>query len=85
MKLFFERVAEVVPYENTEIVYVGDRIDNAGSSGLDSKARQSGAQLITWETTGRRPLHSDRFEKGRRVCPEGESGEHDEGPGQEFP
>ncbi|MFD3998378.1 HAD family hydrolase [Streptomyces sp. NPDC058583] len=52
---FFHRVAEVVPFENDEILYVGDRVDNdlrpAVAAGMESALVRRGPWgTIQWNT-----------------------------------
>ncbi|MGI5261163.1 HAD family hydrolase [Streptomyces angustmyceticus] len=64
--LFFERVADVVPYENDQILYVGDRVDNdlrpAVAAGMRTALIHRGPwATIQWNTTEARELPTFRI------------------------
>ncbi|MFE1765713.1 HAD family hydrolase [Streptomyces angustmyceticus] len=64
--LFFERVADVVPYENDQILYVGDRVDNdlrpAVAAGMRTALIRRGPwATIQWNTTEARELPTFRI------------------------
>ncbi|MFJ4869592.1 HAD family hydrolase [Streptomyces sp. NPDC088757] len=64
---FFVRVAEVVPYENHEILYVGDRIDNdlrpAVAAGMETALVHRGPwATIQWRTEEAEKLPTFRVE-----------------------
>ncbi|MFH8628433.1 HAD family hydrolase [Streptomyces lydicus] len=65
--LFFERVADVVPFENDQILYVGDRVDNdlrpAVSAGMHTALVHRGPwATIQWNTVEARELPTFRIE-----------------------
>lgn len=65
--LFFERVAEVVPFENSEILYVGDRVDNdlrpAVAAGMETALVHRGPwATIQWNTEEAEKLPTFRVE-----------------------
>ncbi|MFG3113348.1 HAD family hydrolase [Streptomyces sp. NPDC048197] len=65
--LFFERVAEVVPYESSEILYVGDRVDNdlrpGAAAGMHTALIHRGPwATIQWNTAEARDLPTFRIE-----------------------
>ena len=65
--LFFERVAEVVPYEPAEILYVGDRLDNdirpAAEAGMATALIRRGPWgHIQWHATEAVTLPTFRIE-----------------------
>ncbi|MBW5481593.1 HAD family hydrolase [Streptomyces bambusae] len=65
--LFFERVAEVVPYDNDEILYVGDRIDNdlrpGAAAGMHTALIRRGPwATIQWDSDEARQLPTFRVE-----------------------
>ncbi|MFJ3952279.1 HAD family hydrolase [Streptomyces nigrescens] len=65
--LFFERVADVVPFENDEILYVGDRVDNdlrpAVAAGIHTALVHRGPwATIQWDTVEARRLPTFRIE-----------------------
>ncbi|MFI1161879.1 HAD family hydrolase [Streptomyces sioyaensis] len=65
--LFFERVADVVPYENDQILYVGDRVDNdlrpAVAAGMQTALVHRGPwATIQWNTVEARELPTFRIE-----------------------
>ncbi|MEU9498266.1 HAD family hydrolase [Streptomyces sp. NPDC048196] len=65
--LFFERVAEVVPFENSEILYVGDRVDNdlrpGAACGMHTALIHRGPwATIQWNTAEARDLPTFRVE-----------------------
>ncbi|TXL91569.1 HAD family hydrolase [Streptomyces sp. IB2014 016-6] len=65
--LFFERVAEVVPYEPAEILYVGDRVDNdlrpAVAAGMPTALVRRGPwATIQWNTDEAMKLPTFRVE-----------------------
>ncbi|MGW6391254.1 HAD family hydrolase [Streptomyces sp. NPDC055103] len=64
---FFHRVAEVVPFENDEILYVGDRVDNdlrpAVAAGMESALVRRGPWgTIQWNTEEAEKLPTFRVE-----------------------
>ncbi|MGA4979867.1 HAD family hydrolase [Streptomyces cinereoruber] len=64
---FFVRVAEVVPFENSEILYVGDRIDNdlrpAITAGMETALVHRGPwATIQWHTDEAKKLPTFRVE-----------------------
>ncbi|MGW2917444.1 HAD family hydrolase [Streptomyces angustmyceticus] len=64
--LFFERVADAVPYENDQILYVGDRVDNdlrpAVAAGMRTALIRRGPwATIQWNTTEARELPTFRI------------------------
>ncbi|MDR3080626.1 MAG: HAD family hydrolase [Streptomyces sp.] len=64
---FFRRVAEVVPFENSEILYVGDRVDNdlrpAAAAGMESALIRRGPwATIQWHTGEAEKLPTFRIE-----------------------
>ncbi|MFE8936630.1 HAD family hydrolase [Streptomyces sp. NPDC007872] len=64
---FFVRVAEVVPYENHEILYVGDRVDNdlrpAVAAGMETALVRRGPwATIQWRTEEAEKLPTFRVE-----------------------
>ncbi|MEW2415264.1 HAD family hydrolase [Streptomyces sp. NPDC046866] len=64
---FFERVAEVVPFENDEILYVGDRVDNdlrpGAAAGMHTALIRRGPwATIQWDTDEARTLPTFRVE-----------------------
>ncbi|MCR8579201.1 HAD family hydrolase [Streptomyces sp. Isolate_219] len=65
--LFFERVADVVPFENDQILYVGDRVDNdlrpAVAAGIHTALVHRGPwATIQWNTVEARRLPTFRIE-----------------------
>ncbi|MFD5735621.1 HAD family hydrolase [Streptomyces sioyaensis] len=65
--LFFERVADVVPFENDQILYVGDRVDNdlrpAVAAGMHTALVHRGPwATIQWNTVEARELPTFRIE-----------------------
>ncbi|MFD9789456.1 HAD family hydrolase [Streptomyces sp. NPDC059070] len=65
--LFFERVAEFVPFENSEILYVGDRVDNdlrpAVAAGMETALVHRGPwATIQWNTEEAEKLPTFRVE-----------------------
>ncbi|MER5986399.1 HAD family hydrolase [Streptomyces sp. NPDC001787] len=65
--LFFERVAEVVPAEPAEILYVGDRVDNdlrpGAAAGMHTALIRRGPWgTIQWHTAEARDLPTFRVE-----------------------
>ncbi|GFE13087.1 hypothetical protein Sgleb_11340 [Streptomyces glebosus] len=65
--LFFERVADVVPFENDQILYVGDRVDNdlrpAVAAGMHTALVHRGPwATIQWNTAEARELPTFRIE-----------------------
>ncbi|UYB38945.1 HAD family hydrolase [Streptomyces sp. Je 1-4] len=65
--LFFERVADVVPFENDQILYVGDRVDNdlrpAVAAGIHTALVHRGPwATIQWDTVEARRLPTFRIE-----------------------
>ncbi|MBT2510133.1 HAD family hydrolase [Streptomyces sp. ISL-98] len=65
--LFFQRVAEVVPFEAEEILYVGDRVDNdlrpAVAAGMPTALVRRGPwATIQWRTEEARSLPTFRIE-----------------------
>ncbi|MCW7987275.1 haloacid dehalogenase [Streptomyces platensis subsp. clarensis] len=65
--LFFERVADVVPFENDQILYVGDRVDNdlcpAVAAGMQTALVHRGPWAhIQWNTAKARELPTFRIE-----------------------
>ncbi|WP_329311724.1 HAD family hydrolase [Streptomyces sp. NBC_01262] len=65
--LFFERVAEVVPFEPGEILYVGDRVDNdlrpAVAAGMPTALVRRGPwATIQWDSEEARKLPTFRIE-----------------------
>ncbi|MFI1104656.1 HAD family hydrolase [Streptomyces melanogenes] len=65
--LFFERVAEAVPFENSEILYVGDRVDNdlrpAVAAGMETALVHRGPwATIQWNTEEAEKLPTFRVE-----------------------
>ncbi|MFI0827323.1 HAD family hydrolase [Streptomyces roseolus] len=64
---FFRRVAEVVPFENSEILYVGDRVDNdlrpAVKVGMESALVRRGPwATIQWNSEEAQKLPTFRVE-----------------------
>ncbi|MER7908715.1 HAD family hydrolase [Streptomyces sp. NPDC096068] len=64
---FFVRVAEVVPFENSEILYVGDRVDNdlrpAVTAGMETALVRRGPwATIQWDTDEAKKLPTFRVE-----------------------
>ncbi|MER5924947.1 HAD family hydrolase [Streptomyces sp. RLB3-17] len=64
---FFQRVAEVVPFRNDEILYVGDRVDNdlrpAVTAGMHTALVHRGPwATIQWRTTEAEKLPAFRIE-----------------------
>ncbi|MER5737323.1 HAD family hydrolase [Streptomyces sp. NPDC002262] len=64
---FFRRVAEVVPFENSEILYVGDRVDNdlrpAVKVGMESALVRRGPwATIQWDDEEAQKLPTFRVE-----------------------
>ncbi|GES28965.1 HAD family hydrolase [Streptomyces angustmyceticus] len=64
--LFFGRVADVVPFENDQILYVGDRVDNdlrpAVAAGMRTALIHRGPwATIQWNTTEARELPTFRI------------------------
>ncbi|MFC8175024.1 HAD family hydrolase [Streptomyces sp. NPDC057325] len=64
---FFVRVAEVVPFDNSEILYVGDRIDNdlrpAVTAGMETALVHRGPwATIQWHTDEAKKLPTFRVE-----------------------
>ncbi|MEV6567824.1 HAD family hydrolase [Streptomyces kronopolitis] len=65
--LFFARVADAVPFENDQILYVGDRVDNdlrpAVASGMPTALVHRGPwATIQWNTAEARELPTFRVE-----------------------
>ncbi|MEV7467101.1 HAD family hydrolase [Streptomyces kronopolitis] len=65
--LFFARVADVVPFENDQILYVGDRVDNdlrpAVAAGMPTALVHRGPwATIQWNTAEARELPTFRIE-----------------------
>ncbi|MFF3742674.1 HAD family hydrolase [Streptomyces kronopolitis] len=65
--LFFERVADVVPFEMDQILYVGDRVDNdlrpAVAAGMPTALVHRGPwATIQWNTVEARELPTFRIE-----------------------
>ncbi|KOG41460.1 haloacid dehalogenase [Streptomyces decoyicus] len=65
--LFFERVADVVPFVNDQILYVGDRVDNdlrpAVAAGMHTALVHRGPwATIQWNTVEARELPTFRIE-----------------------
>lgn len=65
--LFFERVAEVVPFEPSEILYVGDRVDNdlrpAVAAGMPTALIHRGPwATIQWRTAEAEKLPTFRID-----------------------
>lgn len=70
--LFFERVAGVTPFDNDEILYVGDRVDNdlrpAVSAGMHSALVHRGPwATIQWRTEEAEKLPTFRVESLREL------------------
>ncbi|MCZ1006408.1 HAD family hydrolase [Streptomyces lydicus] len=66
-RLFFERVADVVPFANDQILYVGDRVDNdlrpAVAAGMHTALVHRGPwATIQWNTVEARELPTFRIE-----------------------
>lgn len=66
-RLFFERVADAVPFGNDEILYVGDRVDNdlrpAVAAGMQAVLVHRGPwATIQWNTVEARELPTFRIE-----------------------
>lgn len=64
---FFHRVADVVPFDNSEILYVGDRVDNdlrpAVAAGMESALVHRGPwATIQWSTKEAEKLPTFRVE-----------------------
>lgn len=64
---FFHRVADVVPFDNSEILYVGDRVDNdlrpAVAAGMESALVHRGPwATIQWSTEEAEKLPTFRVE-----------------------
>lgn len=64
---FFERVADVVPYANDEILYVGDRIDNdlrpGAQAGMHTALIRRGPwATIQWDTEEAKKLPTFRID-----------------------
>ncbi|MGW9431726.1 HAD family hydrolase [Streptomyces decoyicus] len=65
--LFFERVADVVPFGNDQVLYVGDRVDNdlrpAVAAGMHTALVHRGPwATIQWNTVEARELPTFRIE-----------------------
>lgn len=65
--LFFERVAEVVPFTNDEILYVGDRVDNdlrpgAAAAMHTALVHRGPWATIQWNTAEARDLPTFRID-----------------------
>ncbi|MFD6416023.1 HAD family hydrolase [Streptomyces sp. NPDC060194] len=72
--IFFERVAEVVPAEPGEILYVGDRVDNdlrpGAAAGMRTALVHRGPwATIQWETEEAKKLPTFRVESLRDLAP----------------
>lgn len=64
---FFERVADVVPYSNDEILYVGDRVDNdlrpGAAAGMHTALIRRGPwATIQWDTEEAKKLPTFRVD-----------------------
>ncbi|MGW1813266.1 HAD family hydrolase [Streptomyces sp. NPDC002125] len=73
-RAFFDRVAEVVPAEPAEILYVGDRVDNdlrpAGSAGMQTALVRRGPwATIQWNSDEARELPTFRVESLLELSP----------------
>ncbi|KMO94165.1 HAD family hydrolase [Streptomyces roseus] len=71
---FFERVADVVPFANDEILYVGDRVDNdlrpGAKAGMHTALLRRGPwALIQWDTPEARELPTFRIESLADLSP----------------
>lgn len=65
--LFFERVADAVPFENDQLLYVGDRVDNdlrpATAAGMHTALVRRGPwATIQWNTVEARELPTFRID-----------------------
>lgn len=72
--LFFERVAEVVPFANDEILYVGDRVDNdlrpGAQAGMQTALVRRGPwATIQWNTEEAKSLPTFRVETLLELSP----------------
>lgn len=73
-RAFFDRVAEVVPAEPAEILYVGDRVDNdlrpAVAAGMQTALVRRGPwATIQWDTQEARELPTFRVESLLELSP----------------
>lgn len=71
---FFERVADVVPFANDEILYVGDRVDNDLRPGAKAGMRTALVRrgpwaTIQWDTPEARELPTFRIESLADLSP----------------
>ncbi|ROQ88832.1 HAD superfamily hydrolase (TIGR01549 family) [Streptomyces sp. 2132.2] len=71
---FFERVADVVPFANDEILYVGDRVDNDLRPGAKAGMRTALVRrgpwaTIQWDTAEARELPTFRIESLADLSP----------------
>ncbi|WP_328973688.1 HAD family hydrolase [Streptomyces sp. NBC_00239] len=73
-QLFFDRVAEVVPFANDEILYVGDRVDNdlrpGAKAGMRTALIRRGPwATIQWNTDEARTLPMFRVDSLAELSP----------------
>ncbi|MFE7094604.1 HAD family hydrolase [Streptomyces erythrochromogenes] len=71
---FFERVADVVPFANDEILYVGDRVDNdlrpGAKAGMHTALIRRGPwATIQWDTPEARELPTFRIDSLAELSP----------------